>query len=349
MCTRDHPQPRACRTTLEYAAAMLRFGVAASLVGALLWLPSAVAAPQPRSGGPTAVLAATHLLAVPVSPPVGLLGVETRPVISLRPQRNLPRGSYYYAVAVLVHYRTRGQPRPYAPACAVSSDMALTQYGRPGGSRALGLTLLPAPGAGGRWCAKGNYEGAVYAVPHRPPCSRYYPCYGRGSCGPLGGFCGVVVSPEGEYSYPGGLPRPIDPSSRIVGRFKLQFGGTLGEEGGIAPSLAAELLSLARREALANGEGHPYDIEAVSTTFAGASRAEGSYTVSPSAGSQPVYLVAMRGRFSCGTCKVPAGARAPTGTVLTLTLTAPGLLRGGFGLGPDYPEMRVAGTPLRLG
>jgi hypothetical protein len=63
---------------------------------------------------------------------------------------------------------------------------------------------------------------------------------------------------------------------------------------------------------------------------------------------QPVYLMAMRGRFSCGSCKIPAGARPPRGTVLRLTLT-PGLLRAGFGLGPDYPEMRAAGKPLRLG
>jgi hypothetical protein len=33
----------------------------------------------------------------------------------------------------------------------------------------------------------------------------------------------VVVRPEPHYSYPGGLPKPIDRSSRIVGRFQVHF------------------------------------------------------------------------------------------------------------------------------
>jgi hypothetical protein len=209
---------------------VLGSGVAASLLGALLWLPSAVAVTPPASGSAPATAARVSLHAVAVSPPVGLLAVAARPTISVQPQRHLPRGSYYYAVAVLVHYRERGTSQPRAPSCAISSDMARTQYGRPQSGRPLRLTLLPAAGAEARWCANSEYQGAVYAVPHQPPCSRSYPCYGRGSCGPLGGFCGVVVQPVSEYSYPGGLPRPIDPSSRIVGRFSLRFGGAIGEE-----------------------------------------------------------------------------------------------------------------------
>lgn len=328
---------------------MLRSRVAASLLGALLSLPAGGAALQPPSGDAAGVAAQVRLRAVPVTPPVGLLGVGARPTISLYPQGQLPRGAYYYAVAVLVHYRERNTAQPRTPKCAISSDMALTQYGSPQSSKALRLTLLPAPAAGGSWCANGSYEGAVYAVPHPPPCSRYYPCYGRGSCGQLVGVCGVVGIPESEYSYPGGLPRPIDSSSRIVGRFKLEFGGAAGEERGIAPGLAAQLLAAAQREALAAGEAHPYDVEAVSTTLAGVSRAEGQLSPPPSVGSQYVVLVAMRGRFSCPTCKMPPGARAPTGSVLTLTLNAPVLVREGFGLGRRYPVMRNAGTPLRLG
>jgi hypothetical protein len=287
---------------------------------------------------------------VPASPPVGLLAVTARPTISLQPQRHLPRGSYYYAVAVLVHYRERGTTQPRAPSCAISSDMALTQYGRPQSGRPLRLALLPASGAEARWCANAEYEGAVYAVPHPPPCSRSYPCYGRGSCGPPSGIvCGVIVRPESEYSYPRGLPRPIDSSSRIVGRFVLRFGGAIGEERGLTQGLASQLLAVARREALAAGEPHPYDIEAVSTTANGVAIAEGHVSRPPSVGSQPVYLVAMRGRFFCGACKIPHGARAPTGSVLTLTLSAPGLFREGFALGGRYPEMRTEGFPVRLG
>jgi len=36
-------------------------------------------------------------------------------------------------------------------------------------------------------------------------------------------FCGVVIRPEQPYSYPGGLPKPVDRTSRIVGRFQIHF------------------------------------------------------------------------------------------------------------------------------
>ena len=90
----------------------------------------------------------------------------------------------------------------------------------------LTLTLIPASSTLGEWCEGGSYEGALYAVPHPPPCTKRFPCYGRGSCGPLGGVCGVVPKPveRYEYSYPGGVPRPIDRRSRIVGRFTVKFG-----------------------------------------------------------------------------------------------------------------------------
>lgn len=145
--------------------------------------------------------------------------------ISFQPRGRLPRGGFYYAVLVLHDYPTAGAP----PACATSSDMARTEYRSPDGARRLGLTILPARSTEGRWCAGGTYLGALYAVPHPPRCSYSSPCYGRttqlaGPCFIVGEghrVCGVVVNPS--YSYPGGLPRPLDSSSRVIGRFTVRF------------------------------------------------------------------------------------------------------------------------------
>jgi hypothetical protein len=148
--------------------------------------------------------------------------------ISFHPRGRLPHGGYYYAVLVLVHYPLAAQGPP-TPRCAVSSDMHLTAYGFPPRRGSVRLTLLRAPSAEGRWCAGGTYDGAVYAVPHKPSCSRSVPCYGAsaeyGPCWKLGTHtvCGVVV--RRNYSYPGGLPRPIDRSTRIVGHFSVTFAG----------------------------------------------------------------------------------------------------------------------------
>jgi hypothetical protein len=169
--------------------------------------------------------------------------------VSFRPPGHLPRGGYYYAVVVLVRYAGYSAGAP--PPCATSSDMQSTAYGYPHPRRRVTLTLIQAASSAHRWCAGGVYEGAIYAVPHRPPCSRAYPCSGRstgyGPCWEAEGrvLCGVVAKPEppapkpeppapkpeppatkGEppsYSYPGGLPKPIDRSARVIGRFQLRF------------------------------------------------------------------------------------------------------------------------------
>jgi uncharacterized delta-60 repeat protein len=140
--------------------------------------------------------------------------------ISFAPNRHLPRGGYYYAVAVL------GESSE--PSCALSSDMHKTAYGFPRPKHRVFLTLYPAPSPAGRWCEQGFYQGAVYAVPHRLKCTKDYPCYRakaaqcsyeeaeRSPC-----IFGIVLEPV--YAYPGGLPQPIDSSTKIVGRFKLRF------------------------------------------------------------------------------------------------------------------------------
>ncbi len=144
--------------------------------------------------------------------------------VSFRPIGHLPRGGYYYSVVVLSYLRGTTSPK-----CAISSDMARTNYGFPRPGRFVELSLYPARAGTGHWCMGGVYAGAIYAVPHKPPCSSAYPCYGKRACGG-GTVCGVVAIPY--YSYPGGLPAAIDRHTRIVGRFRIVFPTAEGQPPG---------------------------------------------------------------------------------------------------------------------
>jgi hypothetical protein len=146
--------------------------------------------------------------------------------ISFRPTDHLPAGGYYYAVIVLKPYKH--YPRKTPPPCATSSDMQKTDYGYPHPGRPVRLALTPAKSVLGHWCRGGVYSGGIYAVPHAPPCSSSYNCstngYEYGSCSEVEGrkLCGIVVRPR-RYSYLDGLPKPIDHSTRIIGRFQVTF------------------------------------------------------------------------------------------------------------------------------
>jgi hypothetical protein len=140
----------------------------------------------------------------------------------------LPEGGYYYAVIVLKPYEgyTRGNPPP----CSTSSNMERTDYGYPRPDRSVQLALTPGHSATRHWCRGGIYIGAVYAVPHAPPCESKYPCRSEpysppGPCWEIEGgrkVCGAVVKPS-EYAYPEGLPRPLASGTHIVGRFRVVF------------------------------------------------------------------------------------------------------------------------------
>jgi hypothetical protein len=140
------------------------------------------------------------------------------------PHDNKPQRSYYYAVVVLKNYHHYSPQAP--PPCAISSDMGHTEYGFPHRGKLTHLTLTPATSAENQWCP-GTYIGAVYSVSHRSRCSRYYPCShgsNRTFTGKLPISIGHGRAREGEpYSYPGGLPNPIDRSAHIVGRFEVEF------------------------------------------------------------------------------------------------------------------------------
>jgi hypothetical protein len=256
--------------------------------------------------------------------------------IAFAPPGGLPRGGYYYAAAVR-------KPSFSGSGCALSSDMARTSYGYPRARHWVTLTLYPAASTSEGWCPSDSYTGAVYAVPHPPRCNAGarcadgagYECTGDGARCPTG-----VLRPE-----PGSLPKPVDGTARIVARFTLTFPGGPPS---VPPEAQAGLLATAEADATQDGDPSPTQIEAVKTTLGGAWSLNGE-TTGGALGGEPIYLVAMRGRFTCGGCSHPASSTGVIGgTVMTLDLP---VTTGGFGLGfpVSYPNLGLLGLPVRLG
>jgi hypothetical protein len=166
----------------------------------------------------------------------GSVAVHVRPnlkitdnvVLSFRPTAPLPDGGYFYAVIVLKPYKHYTSAMP--PPCAVSSNMQRTAYGYPHGGRTVRLVLTRTASRQHVWCRGGRYIGGVYAVPNPPPCEARYPCSaeqgGGGGCfeSETGHrVCGVVRIRRPRYTYPAGLPAPVERGTRIVGHFRVDF------------------------------------------------------------------------------------------------------------------------------
>jgi hypothetical protein len=138
----------------------------------------------------------------------------------------LPEGGYYYGVIVLKPYEEYTRTSP--PPCSTSSNMQRTNYGYTANGQ-VALALTPAKSSTGHWCPNGSYKGAIYAVPHPPPCESAYPCrsepYER-PCAGIGPGCveGIVARPR-EYAYPEGLPTPRATGTTIVARFSVKVPG----------------------------------------------------------------------------------------------------------------------------
>lgn len=158
----------------------------------------------------------------------GQLNTRENVHVSFQAGSRLPDGGYYYAVIVLKPYKryTRNAPPP----CSTSSDMERTDYGYPQPARNVRLALTPAKSATGHWCRGGAYVGAVYAVPHAPPCESKYPCRSEpyeppSPCWEVASgrkVCGIVALPR-RYAYPDGIPEPLAHGAHIVGRFSVAF------------------------------------------------------------------------------------------------------------------------------
>jgi hypothetical protein len=189
--------------------ALTRRLIATTVAGTLSFAPSAI------------VLAATVPVHVQHKPSV-------RQNVHLTFQaKRLPAGGYYYGVIVLKPYKTYTRTSP--PPCSTSSNMQRADYGYPQANRRVALALTPAKSSTGHWCPSGSYEGAIYAVPHAPPCESAYPCRSEpyappSPCWNVEGHrvCGVVAHPR-AYAYPDGLPVPLASGTRIVARFSVKF------------------------------------------------------------------------------------------------------------------------------
>ncbi len=171
--------------------------------------------------------------AAATAPETGSVHVQRQPSfrrdvpISFQSAGQLPEHGYYYAVIVLRPYERYTRRTP--PPCATSSNMERTDYGYPAQDGAVRLTLTPTASATHHWCRGGSYIGAIYAVPHAPPCESKYPCRSEpyeppSPCWEIDGrqVCGVVALPR-QYEYPDGLPKPLASGTRIVGRFSVVF------------------------------------------------------------------------------------------------------------------------------
>jgi len=180
----------------------------------------------------TGVLTLALASSAPAAAETVSVHVQSKPTIraSVRVSfraKPLPDGGYYYAVLVLKPYRryTRAAPPP----CATSSNMQRADYGYPRSDGQVSLSLAPARSAAGHWCRGGAYVGAIYAVPHAPPCEGRYPCRSEpytppSPCWTLVGqvVCGVVALPP-QYRYPDGLPTPLAAGTTIAARFAVRF------------------------------------------------------------------------------------------------------------------------------
>jgi hypothetical protein len=111
-------------------------------------------------------------------------------------------------------------------------------------------------------------------------------------------------------------------------------------------SAVQRLTALADRAVKLSGD-HPVQwATAVMTTRAKALTSATPGDSDPSGGAAVVYLITIKGHFVCDLCSVPPRGRAPTGTYMSLVITA-GNFRGesDFGLSHRPPPV----SPASLG
>ena len=111
-------------------------------------------------------------------------------------------------------------------------------------------------------------------------------------------------------------------------------------------SAVQRLTALADRAVKLNGN-HPVQwATAVMTTHAKALTSATPGDTEPSGGATVVYLITIKGHFVCDLCSGPSGSRAPTGTYMSLVITAENF-RGESDFGLSYRPPPV--SPASLG
>jgi len=108
------------------------------------------------------------------------------------------------------------------------------------------------------------------------------------------------------------------------------------------PLSAVQRLTTLTDGAVKGNGDHPVQwATAVVTTRAKALTAATPGDVEPG-GATVVYLVTVRGRFVCGSCSRPPGARAPSGTYLMLIIIAKTFRGSDFGLLRTAPPVSAS-------
>ena len=127
------------------------------------------------------------------------------------------------------------------------------------------------------------------------------------------------------------------------------FGGAWSPTRGAAqPPSSAELQKLgayALDAATQDGDPHPTAAFVVPTTRRIAEEVAAGDNGEP---NTPAYFVVIRGHFTLNDVSVPAGSRAPTGTVLTLTIDPRANRSLDLGAGTRVPDLYAMGQPEPL-
>jgi hypothetical protein len=117
---------------------------------------------------------------------------------------------------------------------------------------------------------------------------------------------------------------------------------------GLTTTKLVRLKALARTAAKTEGDAHPSSATVFASGRHEANIAAGAGTGVP--GSEPVYLVIIRGHFVCSDCTGPANAAPPHGNVITMVLDRKTLRGLDGGIGGHVDTSKVGpGLPLRLG
>ena len=127
------------------------------------------------------------------------------------------------------------------------------------------------------------------------------------------------------------------------------FGGSWQPTRGVAPPLTQAQLQklgyLALQASALEGDARPSAAYVVPTTRRIAEEVAAGDNGEP---NTPAYFVLLQGHFTLADARIPPGAKAPTGTVLTLTFNrhADGSLD--LGAGNRMPDLYAMGQPAQL-
>ena len=126
------------------------------------------------------------------------------------------------------------------------------------------------------------------------------------------------------------------------------FGYPTAVKATISEATFGRLTQIAQREAQSLGDARVQSAEVVLTTRRRMNKALGfGYQASEDQNAK-VFVIQLRGTFTCNECSHPSGANAPTGSAAQDVLTFGSLTTSDFGLTPNPVVMQRMGPVMRL-